>query len=349
MVQKLPGIETRAPGNRFPVNFTVIIPTRDQGRWIEDTIKSVLDQPGTPPEVLVYDACSTDNTSKVLERYHDRIHWTRELDRSQANAINKGFRRATGEIVAWLNSDDLYLPEAFDHVRAAFTENPQLDFIYGDAIEVDSNGHILGPNLFTEDFRLERLLLSHDFICQPTFFIRSEALARAEPLREDLHWFFDYDWLSRLSLSGMHGLRLRAFLAANRFHPETKTNSGGLERWREIMRTLAANPGPPFLLRRSCWVYSLEFVIKELTRLTADSARGNPMRRILPPLHTAFLRLVNPRSRKDIQERFQRDIAPRGDTIQGLWANAQTQDTSQQTRNATKFHVRKSGFKSAHL
>ena len=115
----------RAQGNRFPVNFTVIIPTRDQGRWIEDTIKSVLDQPGTPPEVLVYDACSTDNTSKVLERYHDRIHWTRELDRSQADAINKGFRRATGEIVAWLNSDDLYLPEAFDHVRAVFTENPK--------------------------------------------------------------------------------------------------------------------------------------------------------------------------------------------------------------------------------
>lgn len=309
------------------MNFTVIIPTRDQGRWIEDTLQSVLDQPGTPPEVLVFDACSADNTSEVLERYRDRIHWTRETDKSQAEAINKGFSRATGEIVAWLNSDDLYLPEAFDHVRTAFTENPELDFIYGDALEIDSNGRILGPNLFTEDFQIERLLLSHDFICQPTFFIRRNALARAEPLREDLHWFFDYAWLSRLSLTGTRGLRLKAFLAANRFHPETKTNSGGLARWREVMRTLAVNPGPPFLLRRSCWVYSLEFVIKELTRLTANGARKNPLNRLLPMLHAAFLRLVNPRSREDIQERFQREIAPLGGTIQGLWANAKKQGT----------------------
>ena len=309
------------------MKFTVIIPTRDQGHWIDETLQSVLGQPGAPPEVLVFDACSTDNTSEVLKHYRDRIHWTRKTDKSQADAINKGFSRATGEIVAWLNSDDLYLPETFDHVRAAFTENPDLDFIYGDALEIDSNGHILGPNLFTEDFQIERLLLSHDFICQPTFFIRRKALTRTEPLREDLHWFFDYAWLSRLSLSGMQGLRLRAFLAANRFHPETKTNSGGFKRWREVMSTLAVNPGPPFLLRRSCWVYSLEFVIKELTRLTANGARRNPLHRLLPMLHAAFLRLVNPRSREDIQERFQREIAPHGDTIQGLWANAKKQGT----------------------
>ena len=81
---------------RYPVKFTVIIPTRDQGRWIEDTLQSVLGQPGAPPEVLVFDACSTDNTPEILEHYRDRIHWTRETDRGQADAINKGFRHATG-------------------------------------------------------------------------------------------------------------------------------------------------------------------------------------------------------------------------------------------------------------
>ncbi len=308
--------------------FSIVMPTFNHGRWIETALRSIFDQGVVDAEVIVMDSVSTDDTPEILTRFGARIRWQRRKDKGQADAINQGLALARGEIVAWLNSDDTYLPAAFQHVQAAFAADPTLDFVYGDALEIDQDGRILTPNLFTEDCSRERFYFSHDYICQPTLFVRRAALERVGPLRADLRWFLDYQWLTRFFAAGLKGQRLPHFLAANRDHPQTKTNSGGLRRWWEIMSVLAANPGPgPFLLRRNCiWIYSLEFVIKTINAAPWGagpdaSPEGIKTRAVvLNALNRRFMKLVSPRSFDDIVQRYHRDVAARGKTVGDLWA-----------------------------
>ena len=310
-----------------PPRFSIVMPTYNHGRWIDTALRSIFDQGVSDLEVLVMDSLSTDDTPAILERYVGRITWQRRKDKGQADAINLGLAAAQGEIVAWLNSDDTYLPGAFARVQAAFTADPSLDFVYGDALEIDQEGTILTPNLFTEDCTRERFLFSHDYICQPTLFVRRAALARVGPLRAELRWFLDYQWLTRFFAAGLRGRRLPHFLAANRDHPQTKTNSGGLARWWEIMGVLAANPGPGPLLptRRCIWIYSLEFVIKTINAAplgaTPDSSADARKTRaaILNTLNRWFMKLVRPRSFDDIVQRYHRDVAAHGRTVADLW------------------------------
>lgn len=307
--------------------FSIVMPTFNHGRWIETALRSIFDQHVAETEVIVMDSVSTDETPEILTRFGNRIRWERKKDKGQADAINRGFALVSGEIVAWLNSDDTYLPGAFAHVQAAFAADPTLDFVYGDALEIDQDGRILTPNLFTEDCSRDRFYFSHDYICQPTLFVRREALARVGPLRADLRWFLDYQWLTRFFAAGLKGRRLPHFLAANRDHPQTKTNSGGLRRWWEIMSVLAANPGPgPFLLRRNCiWIYSLEFVIKTINAAPWGagpdaSPEGRQTRTaVLNALNRRFMKLVSPRSFDDIVQRYHRDIAAHGSNVADLW------------------------------
>ncbi|ACB77226.1 glycosyl transferase family 2 [Opitutus terrae PB90-1] len=312
----------------FMPRFTIIVPTYNHGRWIETALRSIFEQGEPSVEVLVMDALSTDDTPAILERYRDRIVWHRRKDAGQADAINQGFALAQGEIVAWLNSDDTYLPSAFSRVVAAFAADPTLDLVYGDALEISEDGTILTPNLFTEDCSRERFYFSHDYICQPTLFVRRAALARVGSLRTELRWFLDYQWLTRFFAVGLRGQRLRHFLAANRDHPNTKTNSGGLQRWWEIMTVLASTPppGPALLARRCVWIYSLEFVIKSINaaRWGAEPSSWAATRglraKLLIRLNRWFMRLVSPRSFTDIVQRYERDIVPRGRTTETLWA-----------------------------
>jgi len=322
-----------------PPRFTIVMPTYNHGRWIETALWSIFDQGRTDVEVLVMDSVSTDDTPQILERHRERITWQRQKDHGQADAINQGLTRARGDIVAWLNSDDTYLPGALARVEAAFAADPELDFVYGDALEIDEHDTILTPNLFTEDCTRERFYFSHDYICQPTLFVRRLALARVGPLRAELRWFLDYQWLTRFFAAGLRGRRLPHFLAANRDHPDTKTNSGGLRRWWEIMTVLASTPGPGPLLpfRRCIWIYSLEFVIKSLnaaawgTGPKASERSRRARAALLHRLNQRFMQLVRPRSFDDIVQRYERDIASVGKTVPELWQN---------TRRPT-FHTRR--------
>ncbi|MBE7538557.1 MAG: glycosyltransferase [Opitutaceae bacterium] len=310
--------------------FSLVMPTFNHGRWIEQALRSMLDQAPFPLEIHVMDAVSTDDTAGILARYSDKIQWVRERDNGQADAINRGLARSRGEIVAWLNSDDSYLPHALARVDAAFSADPGLDFVYGDALEIDPEGRILTPNPFTEECDRDRFYFSHDYICQPTLFLRRECLRKVGALREDLKWFLDYEWLTRFFAAGLRGRRLPFFLAANRDHPQTKTNSGGLNRWREIMGVLTSTPppGPPMLLRRCVWNYSMEFLIKSLNASpwgrSEHAARDSRDARtaVLNALNSWLMALVRPRSCDDILARYHRDIARHGATLQEIWAAA---------------------------
>lgn len=306
------------------------MPTYNHGRWIDLALRSIFDQAPFTMEVLVMDSVSTDQTPTILAGYGDRITWTRRKDRGQADAINQGLSRAQGEIVAWLNSDDMYLPHTLARVHAAFEADSSLDFVYGDALEIDQDGRILTPNLFTEEFSRDRFYFSHDYICQPTLFLRRRCLEKVGLLREELKWFLDYEWLTRFFASGLRGRRLPFFLAANRDHPQTKTNSGGLRRWKEIMGVLSATPPPgPWLLARRCvWLYSLEYLIKTGNALpwgaspTSVRSASEARAAVLGALNRVFMRMASPRSFDDILARFHRDIVRHGMTMEDLWTRA---------------------------
>lgn len=313
-------------------DFTILMPTRNHARWIEEAVRSVLDQtfPGRT-ELIVFDALSNDATPEILKRYEERLIWRRTADGGQVAAINGGIAEARGEIVAWLNSDDVYLPGAFARVQAAFASDPSLDFVYGDVLEIDSDGRILTPNLFTEDCDPKRYFQSHNYICQPTVFFRRQVPARVGLLRSDLRWFMDYEWFSRFFKAGLRGLRLRHFLAANRDHPATKTNSGGLARWREAMRVLAGNPGPLFPFRPCVWNYSLEYVIKSLNAAGWAAPPTLPIQdrsleqKTVDLLNRWLMRLLQPRSFEDIVRRFGTEIEPHGPRVGDLWRTSRPQ------------------------
>jgi len=304
------------------MKISVIIPTYNQDTFIEDTIKSVLNQKGTEIELLVYDSNSTDRTPEIIEKYKDQLTWIRESDRGMVDAINRGFRECSGDIVAWINSDDSYLPGIFKSVAEAFSSDPELHFLYGDALDMDTLGNIQNPNLFTENPVSNRYLYSHNFIVQPTFFFRRSVLNSIAPIRDDLFWTMDYEWFGRIFLSGMKGQRFPAFIALNRDYSNTKTNTGGFARYREMIHVLASRPGPFFLSRRSLRIYTLEYLIKGLRQKQFSLSNLEEIRqRLINWLDIKFLKWVAPHRQAEIIKSFQEEIVPKGLSLKEQWDN----------------------------
>jgi glycosyltransferase involved in cell wall biosynthesis len=200
---------------------TVVTPSFNQGRFIRATIESVLKQDYPRIEYLVTDGGSTDETVSILREYSDRIRWVSEPDRGQAHAINKGWRQAAGSIVAYLNSDDVYLPGAVTHAVTALEAHPKAAAVYGEGYHVDEAGAIL-ERYPTEPFDVGRLREAC-FICQPTVFLRRDAVERAGYLDESLRYCMDYDLWIRLARAGKIFGHTPHYLASTRLHADTKT------------------------------------------------------------------------------------------------------------------------------
>ena len=199
---------------------TVVTPSLNQGRFIRETIESVLAQTYPVLEYLVMDGGSTDETVSILREYGDRLRWVSEPDGGQAAAVNAGWRRGRGSIVAYLNADDTYRPRAVECAVAAFRAHPEADVVYGEGHHVDAAGHILA-RYPTEPFRPRRLRETC-FICQPTAFVRRGAAEAIGYLDEALHFCMDYDFWIRLSRTSRF-VHIEEYLAASRLHADTKT------------------------------------------------------------------------------------------------------------------------------
>ena len=214
---------------------SIVTPSLNQADFIEAAIESVLAQDYPNIEYLVVDGGSTDGTLDILRRYGERVRWISEPDAGQADAINKGVRLTQGEILAWMNADDQYAPQAVSRAIAELQAHPQAALVYGHAEFTDQAGRVIAPCVRVEPFDLYRLLNSLDYIVQPTTFFRRDAFLAVGGLDSSLRYCLDYDLWIKLALR--YPVRyLPELLARVRVYPATKTASGGLERLNEIER-----------------------------------------------------------------------------------------------------------------
>ena len=232
-------------------SISIITPTLNQGNFIAQTIESVLAQKYPALEYLVIDGGSTDQTLAVIRKYERQLTWISEADSGQSAAINKGWQRASGEILAWLNSDDLLRPEALQTIAKIFQASPETVMVYGGADFIDATGEILGPYPTGNWNYADYLKNITNFLPQPSVFIRREAVIRAGWLDESLHYLMDYDLFLRVGLQGKVQ-QSPATLSAMRLHVDAKSLSAlkgfGAEMVAVIERTFESGKLPQELL-----------------------------------------------------------------------------------------------------
>jgi len=203
------------------MKISIVTPSLNQGRFLRRTLQSVADQTGAEIEHVVFDGGSTDNSVELLTSFGSSVRWKSEKDRGQSHAVNKGFGATDGEVLGWLNSDDIYYPGAFARVVELLTARPEVDVVYGKADHIDVDDRAFEPYP-TEPWDPERLKETC-FICQPALFLRRRVLDRFGLLDESLHYCMDYEYWLRLARAGVRFWYLEERLAGSRLYPENKT------------------------------------------------------------------------------------------------------------------------------
>ena len=210
--------------------ISVITPSYNQGQFIRQTVESVLNQHYPAVEYLILDGLSTDNTVDVLRPYESGLTLISEADTGQTNAINKGLRQTTGDIVCWLNSDDYFLPGTLHTVGQFFADHPQQLWLTGDCLIVNEMGAPIQKPIRYYKRSLRQLspgayLGMTNAICQPATFWRRSVHEKLGYLDESLHYTMDYDWWLRLQTLQPPAV-LNTVLTAFRIHGQSKGGSG---------------------------------------------------------------------------------------------------------------------------
>jgi glycosyltransferase involved in cell wall biosynthesis len=211
-----------------PPLVSIITPSYQQGKYIKDTIQSVLTQDYPNIEYIVIDGGSSDQTIDILKQFESRLTWISERDEGQSDAINKGFRMARGEIIAWLNSDDIYLPGCVSSAVKTFQEHPEAAMVYGKAYNIDEKGE-RRSDCGVGDWDLFRLIHMRNIICQPSVFMRKTALEGAGYLKESFHYAMDWDLWIRIGIE-FPVIHVNEFWACNRDYESSKTGTGAFRR-----------------------------------------------------------------------------------------------------------------------
>jgi glycosyltransferase involved in cell wall biosynthesis len=228
-----------------PVLVTIVTPSYNQGKYLERTIQSVFAQDYPHVEYIVIDGGSKDDSLEIIKKYQKRIsYWVSEKDQGQTDAINKGFSHANGDVYAWLNSDDTYLPDAVTEAVELFNTYQELGLVYGDANYIDENDRIIGkfPSAQTD---LKRLKDGYVHIPQQAAFFRAELWKKVAPLDPSFYFAMDYDLWIRLARISQLKYEPRTW-ANFRLHSDGKTINADDRCWPEMLRVHYREGGSTF-------------------------------------------------------------------------------------------------------
>lgn len=214
---------------------SIVTPSYNQDRYLTKTIESVLNQSYPNIEYIIIDGGSQDNSVDIIKKYQDQItYWISKPDRGQTDAINKGFSRATGDVYAWLNSDDTYEEEAVAEAVSFLQSHPDIGLVYGDANFINSDGRVIGK-FNAKQTNYNRLRRGGVYIPQQASFWRGELWQKVGPLDPQYYFAMDYDLWIRLAR--ITELRYIPKLWANfRLHEDTKTISADDRCWPEMLK-----------------------------------------------------------------------------------------------------------------
>ncbi len=204
------------------IRISIIIPSFNQGMFLEETLLSVINQPYKNVEILVMDGGSTDNSVEIIKKYEPFIsYWQSQKDNGQSDAINQGFKRATGEYVTWLNSDDVLLPNALTSIVDCINRNPSVNWFLGNVLWMNKAGHIIRVGKVEKEnkFWNKHYLFSNG---GPSAFMRKSRLMELGLLREDFHYMMDTElWYRYLSYQD-YFVRIPVYCWGLRLHENAK-------------------------------------------------------------------------------------------------------------------------------
>lgn len=208
---------------------SIITPSYNQGAFLEETIQSVLSQDYPRIEYIIMDGGSTDQSVEIIKQYADHLaYWESVRDRGQAHAVNKGMQRATGNLLGWINSDDVYLPGAIRRVVETFQQAPKSDVVYGQVNRMDSTGKLVPTPVLPKDTVdiSPATVLTENLVNQPGSFWRRAIMETVGPLDESFQYTMDHDYWVRLTLAGAHFKRVSGAPLVNfRLSANSKTVS----------------------------------------------------------------------------------------------------------------------------
>lgn len=216
----------RIPSQTTP-RFSIVTPSFNQAGWLEETISSVVNQQHVACDYFVQDGASRDQSVAIIQRYSARLAgWESQPDAGQSDAIARAFARTSGQpddLMAWINSDDFYLPGALAFVARYFTQHPEVDVLYGHRIVVDSDSREI--NRWFLPPHDDEILRLNDFVPQETLFWRRRIWDKVGGLDPSFQFAMDWDLLLRFQTAGARIVRLPAFLACFRVHTEQKSSA----------------------------------------------------------------------------------------------------------------------------
>ena len=304
--------------------FSVIVPSFQQAAFLARTLQSIFAQDHADVEIVVQDGGSTDGSVDILKCYAACLQWESRNDNGQTAAINAGLRKASGEFLCYLNSDDVLYPGALRKVSEYFVKHPDAEILYGMADFIDDEDRLIGP--FPVQPWSYPSLLETNFICQPACFWRRSIYERFGPFDETLHYTMDYEYWLRVGASTPFQF-LSEPLAAARFHGATKTFGQSRQSHAEVIallqryhygrvparaiasyarHTAVAQLGK----RRSRATQRIRFAVaywSKLLSLAPKVTKGGSrilLQRIVPPYRNACCRVEDPSGalRRDLRQ-----------------------------------------------